>query len=418
MSFVAYIQTVYTSVSSFVTYLYTLVITVIDINFKAVSVIIETCKEIITTIVHVLSVAHNLLSNVFTSAFDFLLEIIGLLHALVLVIWKFIVFLGSVCYSAYQCIEILIYFIIHHAIWLFRLLTGGASNCKETLVGVYEFTSYYSVFLVKQVIAGIGVIGTYGFDTIATFFIWIKWLLTSFWTNIDNSMMAFAESVKYLTDMLYYGVIDLMYLKRETYIGFLICILVFLFVGNVFKTLKQRGMTFPSIHDNLDVRYTRVRANFGFDFSDNEEEESDENYEVESDDSDVTIASSEADDDEEDVDEYEIDDATTDEDELSDSDSIDIQLPTVNAHNVRRSTTPSRLNVHSPEDFQKEIEKEKEKTKCVVCQDHDKSVLILPCKHLCLCLQCGNTIARSRNVERRVCPLCRKKIETIMNVYT
>jgi hypothetical protein len=63
--------------------------------------------------------------------------------------------------------------------------------------------------------------------------------------------------------------------------------------------------------------------------------------------------------------------------ELSDSDStasIDIQLPPVNSggYNFRRSTTPSRLNVHSTEDFQKEIEKEKEKIKCVVCQDNDK----------------------------------------------
>lgn len=425
MSVITFIQSAYGSLSSFISCIYTFIVTVIDMNFKAVTVTVETCEDILTTVVNVFRVLYNLLSNVFSSAFDFLYEIFGLVHAIVLVLWKFLVFLGSVCYSIYQFIEILLYFIVSHVVWLVQILTGSALNFKELSIKLFEFISHYSVLTFKQIFAGIGIIGTATVSGITTFFTSFKWTLTSLWSNIDNGMMAFAESVRYITDMSYYGMIDFMYLKRETYIGLLICLLIFLFIANVFKTLKQRGMTFPGIRDNFDVGYIharRARPNFGFDFSDNEEDESDENYEVESDESDVTIASSEADDDEE-VDEYEVDDLTTDEEELSDSDStasIDIQLPPVNSggYNFRRSTTPSRLNVHSTEDFQKEIEKEKEKIKCVVCQDNDKSVLILPCKHLCLCLHCGNTIARSRNVERRVCPLCRKKIETIMNVYT
>jgi hypothetical protein len=97
------------------------------------------------------------------------------------------------------------------------------------------------------------IIGTATVSGIATFFTSFKWTLTSLWSNIDNGMMAFAESVRYITDMSYYGMIDFMYLKRETYIGLLICLLIFLFIANVFKTLKQRGMTFPGIRDLLGV---------------------------------------------------------------------------------------------------------------------------------------------------------------------
>ncbi|KAJ8300143.1 hypothetical protein KUTeg_021662 [Tegillarca granosa] len=71
-----------------------------------------------------------------------------------------------------------------------------------------------------------------------------------------------------------------------------------------------------------------------------------------------------------------------------------------------------------PDELAREVEHEREKQKCVVCQDEHKSVLILPCRHMCLCVNCGNKIARSRNVDRRICPLCRQRIRTIMNVYT
>ncbi|XP_052093047.1 uncharacterized protein LOC127729329 [Mytilus californianus] len=419
MSILAYIQTIYDSVGSFASYIYTFIISLVEFNFKAVTVTVETFQDIITTAVNIFKVINSILSNVISSALDFLVEIFGLLHAFVLVLWKFMVFLGSVLYSIYQCIEILLHFIAINAVWLLRLCTSGAFSGKEILIKICNLVSYYAVITFNQITVGISTIGTSGTEGIVTLFKTLKWCLSSFWLNIDSGMMAFAEGIRYVTDSIYYSMIDLIYLKRETYIGLIFCLLVFLVLANVFRSLKQRGMTFPGIQENFEAQYARVRPNFGFDFSDNEEDESDGQNE---DESDITVASSEGDDDEE-VEEYEVDDLTTDDEELSDSDSnasIDIQLPPVNSasYNLRRSTTPCSGGINTSEDFQKEIEKEKEKLKCVVCQDNDKSVLILPCRHLCLCLSCGNTIARLRNVDRRVCPLCRKRIETIMNVYT
>lgn len=415
MSILAYIQTIYDSLGSFALYVYTFIINLVEFNFKAVTVTVETFQDIITTTVNIFKVINSILSNVISSAFDFLVEIFGLLHALVLVLWKFMVFLGSVLYSLYQCIEILLHFIAINAVWLFRLCTSGAFSFKEILIKIYNLTSYYAVITFNQITDGISMIGTSGSEGMVTLFKTLKWCLSSFWLNIDSGMMGFAEGVRYVTDSIYYSMIDLIYLKRETCIGLIFCLLVIWILANVFRSLKQRGMTFPGIQENFDAQYARVRPTFGFDFSDNEDDSDGQNE----DDSDITVASSEADDEE--VEEYEVDDLTTDDEELSDSDSsIDIQLPPVNSasYNLRRSTTPCNGGVHTSEDFQKEIEKEKEKLKCVVCQDNDKSVLILPCRHLCLCLSCGNTIARLRNVDRRVCPLCRVRIETIMNVYT
>ncbi|WAR31251.1 RNF26-like protein, partial [Mya arenaria] len=101
----------------------------------------------------------------------------------------------------------------------------------------------------------------------------------------------------------------------------------------------------------------------------------------------------------------------------SEMSEINIQLPDVsNRKNMQRSATPARFNKEmSPEDLKRCIALEKEKRICVVCQDQNKSVLILPCRHMCLCVDCGDQIARSRSRSRRVCPLCRTKINTIMN---
>lgn len=420
MSVLQYFQTVYNSVGNFLSYAYTFVATLVDINFKTVTVAVETCQDVASAVANAIRVAHSLTSNVISSAFDFIVEVFSLFYAFVLVLWKFIVFLASVLYSAYQLVELVLYFIVNNIVSFCQFLTCSVLSCWDYFTCIGGWIYYYLSQTSVQILDAVSVIGSTASEGTISFFKFIKLATLTFFRSLDNGMMGFADSVRNMTDFVYYGMVDLMYLKQETYLGLLICLLTFLLVANMFKSLKQRGLTFPGIQENFEVPYTRGRTTFGFDFSDNEEDTDDN---IIDDDTDSTVASSEDDDDDDEIEEYEVEDLTTDDEELSDSDSnpsIDIQLPPVSSgsYNLRRSTTPSRINVHSSEDFQKEIEKEKEKIMCVVCQDLEKSVLILPCRHLCLCIRCGNTIARARNVDRRVCPLCRKKIETIMNVYT
>ena len=64
---------------------------------------------------------------------------------------------------------------------------------------------------------------------------------------------------------------------------------------------------------------------------------------------------------------------------------------------------------------------------CVVCQDNEKSIVLLPCKHLCLCEECfrnyystttsSSTSSSGGSTNNTTCPLCRSGITDILNVY-
>jgi len=61
-----------------------------------------------------------------------------------------------------------------------------------------------------------------------------------------------------------------------------------------------------------------------------------------------------------------------------------------------------------------QLQQEQENKLCVVCQDRSKCVIILPCRHLCLCTVCCIIIQR----EHRICPVCRQDVRRTMKVYT
>lgn len=50
---------------------------------------------------------------------------------------------------------------------------------------------------------------------------------------------------------------------------------------------------------------------------------------------------------------------------------------------------------------------------CVICQDKLKSIVLMPCRHLCLCLDCYKQLRRYR----RECPMCRMPYEHSIQVY-
>jgi len=54
---------------------------------------------------------------------------------------------------------------------------------------------------------------------------------------------------------------------------------------------------------------------------------------------------------------------------------------------------------------------------CVVCQDLKKSIVLLPCRHLCLCTECIR-IYMEQQRQTHKCPLCRQKFLNHMVVYT
>ena len=54
-------------------------------------------------------------------------------------------------------------------------------------------------------------------------------------------------------------------------------------------------------------------------------------------------------------------------------------------------------------------EQDPDRESCVVCLDEDKSHILVPCGHQCVCGPCGERLAQ--------CPVCRQAVTMSMRVW-
>lgn len=61
--------------------------------------------------------------------------------------------------------------------------------------------------------------------------------------------------------------------------------------------------------------------------------------------------------------------------------------------------------------LKRQLSLEKDNRLCIVCQDRDKCILVMPCRHLCLCRECSEEIDD-------MCPMCRNRIRQRLLVFS
>ena len=69
-------------------------------------------------------------------------------------------------------------------------------------------------------------------------------------------------------------------------------------------------------------------------------------------------------------------------------------------------------------DLIEQLERERDKNLCVVCQIEEKNIVVMPCRHMCMCKSCCTQLFQMQRYHRKTCPLCRHAITSTLEIYS
>jgi hypothetical protein len=52
---------------------------------------------------------------------------------------------------------------------------------------------------------------------------------------------------------------------------------------------------------------------------------------------------------------------------------------------------------------------------CTICWNDRKTIVLLPCRHLCVCVLCSKKLWN--NTQKEACPICRNQVENLLEVF-
>ena len=433
-SFMVSVTSIYGGLTEMLSWIKTVLIAVLQVNHNAMSVVLSFCANFASTVWAVLYFLYVIVFTLLGCIVDFLQEFVNFVKAFLYLVWKILVLIYSLLDLLLCWLECIFNFLWTGGKWTANTIRLSGQNLSENGLSTWKYFVVSLKELSSSLVGGFSIIGDFtktfclfAYDSLCLSYEYIYEfiLYTDFYVRYF-CRRTFEASYELITEYFFN-------MRKEAYLGLIITILVFIIIKNIVHHMCSEGFTFPvtewfsaSVSEDYDSDYGDFDADRG-EFSDDEEglnytnTYNNDEYSVNSDISDDE-SSDDGDQDSSDTDgELELDSESDNESNAaseSEMSEINIELPQPEVTLGRRSTTPSRFSKNmSADDLKKIVDDEKERRMCVVCQDRSKSVLILPCRHMCLCVDCGNQIARSRSRERRKCPLCRSKINTIMNVY-
>lgn len=92
-----------------------------------------------------------------------------------------------------------------------------------------------------------------------------------------------------------------------------------------------------------------------------------------------------------------------------------IRMPTFNFNRTVRTRFPEvRRSLSTPVSQNKDsLNRSNDERCCVICQERLKCILLLPCRHVCMCSECNTRLQLYDNS----CPICRNDIDDTMRVF-